>query len=331
MNFKEIIGHDLPVGILKRAIAHGTLAHAYIFAGEGGIGKKTVALTLAAAVNCSAPSDDGGCGRCPSCAKMRSLSHPDIHIISPDGDEIKIDQVRDVQAELALKPFEGKKKILIVDDADRMNVAAANAFLKTLEEPPGDSIIILVTAAPGSLLPTIHSRCQKISFNPLPRRVLADVLMKKRGVGEDEAVFLAALARGSIGRALSMDVEAEKAERGEVLQLIAGAAGMSGGAIVAYAERWHKNREKFERFIEMGIEWLRDVLVYKETRDEGLVINKHFRDTIDRWARATPRERLLSDIELFEASRSMIEHRVSEQLVAENLLFWLGENRGALK
>src|SRR3990172_246416 len=172
MTFHDILGHDRPVAILKRALAQDTLAHAYLFSGEAGIGKKMTALALAAALHCGDLRENIGCGVCPSCRMAASLSHPDVHILAGDGGEIKIDQIRQVQADLALKPFQGEKKVLIVDGAEDMNPASANAFLKTLEEPPGDTLIVLISSMPQGLLPTIRSRCQEIRFHPLSLRTL---------------------------------------------------------------------------------------------------------------------------------------------------------------
>ncbi len=324
MTFDDIIGHERQLAILRRAVAGGSIAHAYLFSGESGIGKKTVAVALGAAVNCSSTSNGTGCGRCGSCGKASSGNHPDIHILSADGGEIKIDQVREAQAILALKPFEGKMKVLIVDDADSLNSAAQNAFLKTLEEPPGDSLIILVAVASESLLPTIRSRCQKIAFYPLPRRLLAKMLIEKQGMAEDEAMFIAAVARGSIGRGLGMDPEAERLERAEALELLAKAyRGMDTEDLLSSAEAVSKSREKLERFLEIGLEWLRDVMVFGETGDDGIIIHRHMAEMLGQWAGTLPRQRLLSDMKLFEQSRSLLDRRVGGQLVAENLLMKL--------
>ncbi len=325
MSFEDIQGHDKPVMILKRALANETLAHAYLFSGEEGIGKKMAALALAAAVNCGEAGPEGGCGVCPSCRKIASLGHPDVHILVPDGDEIKIDQVRQTQADLSLKPFEGAKKILIIDGAESMNVASSNAFLKTLEEPPGDALIILVTAMPQSLLPTIRSRCQEIRFHPLPRRTLAQALMQRRGLSEGDAWFLAALAQGSMGRGLSMDVDQEKAARDEVMALWDRLGAMGPGEVLAQAEALSKDRDRLERLLDIGVEWLRDALVYRATGEEKLLVHGTARDRHREWGERFPVPRMLADMDLFFASRSMLDRRVSAQLVAENLLLKLGK------
>jgi len=323
MSFNEIEGHDLPLQILLRAIAHETLGHAYLFSGRDGIGKKKAALGLAAAVICGAPGVNGGCGICSSCRRVASGAHPDVHLLAAEGDEIKIDQIREIQSALSLRPFEGSKKVLIVDGADGLNTASSNAFLKTLEEPPGDSLIILISSMPQSLLPTIRSRCQEIVFHPLPRHTLAAVLQRKRGLSEDDAWFLAALAQGSMGRGLEMDVDAERSLRDEALSLWAGLGNLSAGTVLQQAEGYGKDREQLERFLDTGIEWLRDVVVYGETGDERLLVNGGRRDLLRRWCEQRPLPRTFLDMELLIASRNLLGRRVSAPLVAENLFLKL--------
>ncbi len=324
MSFSTIEGHDQPVTILKRALANNTLAHAYLFSGREGIGKKMTALALAAAVNCRNAGPSGGCGDCSSCRKVAAYGHPDVHILAADGDEIKIDQVRQIQADLALKPFEGAKKILIVDGADSMNPASANAFLKTLEEPPGEALIVLISALPQGLLPTIRSRCQEIRFLPLPRRVLAGALIRKRGISEDDAWFVAALAQGSIGRGLAMDVEQEKAMRHEIMAIWSGLGKMNAGEVLAQAEMFSKDRDRLERLLDVGIEWLRDTLVLRETSDERLLVYGQGSSIYREWSTRFSLQQMLLDMELLTASRGLLERRVSAQLVTENLFMKLG-------
>ncbi len=341
MNFSSIIGHDRPISILKRAIQNDAVAHAYLFSGEQGIGKRLTARAFAAALNCRADVPAGGCGVCTSCRKAASDTHPDVRVVMPEShdeqllatlsnkeaakasDEIKIDQIRRAQESISLKPSEGQKKVLIVDSAETMNDAAQNAFLKTLEEPPGDSLIILITSMPQSLLPTIRSRCQELKFQPLPRPVLAEVLQEKRGLDAGDAWFAAALSRGSLGRALDMDVPKEKTDREEFLTLWEGLGGMRNDEILVLAEGVSKDREGFDRILDIGIEWLRDRLVYQETGDERLLV---FAGGIDRIRNEQGRFSLpktLQDVDLFILSRVQLERRVSAQLVAEHLFLKL--------
>lgn len=318
MPFSSIIGHDRTIAVLKRAIANNALAHAYLFSGEPGIGKALAAGELAAALNCQAPGPDGGCGVCSSCRKVAARSHPDVHLLAPDGTEIKIDQVRQVQSDLALRPFEGRRKLLIVDSAESLNEAASNAFLKTLEEPPGESLIILVTSMPRKLLITIRSRCQELAFQPLPRATIAAVLRDRRSLDESDAWFLAGLGRGSLGRALAMEAGEERQAREQVASLLAGLPGMRLDELLSLADGVAKDREGFDRLINMAVELLRDRLVHLETGDDRLLI---FPPGVDDHPRS--RRELLRDLDLFTASRSLLDRRVSGQLVAENLFLKL--------
>jgi DNA polymerase-3 subunit delta' len=325
VSFASIEGHDRPLTILKRTLANNALAHAYLFSGEKGIGKRMTALALAAAVNCRNAGLEGGCGVCPSCRKISSQGHPDVFLLVPDGDEIKIDQIRQVQDHLALRPFEGAKKTLIVDDADRLNTASSNAFLKTLEEPPGDVLIILVTALPLSLLATIRSRCQEIRFYPLPRHLLAQALMEKRGLTEEGAWFLAALAQGSMGRGLDMDVAQEKADRKETMDLLIELSSSGPGDALMRAESFSRDRERFERLLAIGVECLRDIMISRVTGDKKLLVHVQGRDWSSQWEERLPLPKILANLELFFASKALLDRRMSAQLVAENLFLHLGK------
>lgn len=325
VSFASIEGHDRPVTILKRTLANNALAHAYLFSGEKGIGKKMTALAVAAAVNCPDAGPEGGCGVCPSCRKVSLQGHPDVFLVVPDGDEIKIDQIRQVQDRLALRPFEGTKKILIVDEADRLNAASSNAFLKTLEEPPGDTLIILITALPLSLLATIRSRCQEIRFHPLPRHLLAQALMNKRGLPEEDAWFLAALAQGSMGRGLDMDVTQEKADRKKIVDLLSELASSGPGDALKHAESFSKDRERFDQLLAIGVELLRDIMISRVTGENKLLVHAQGKDWSRQWEERLPLQKVLADMELFFSSKSFLDRRMSAQLVAENLFLKLGK------
>lgn len=341
--FDDIQGHEKPLTVLKRALANNTLAHAYLFSGEAGIGKKMTALALAAAVNCANGGPGGGCGACPSCRRIAALTHPDVHVVMPESedarilasmtskeadkasDEIKIDQIRQAQESISLKPTEGGKKVLIVDGAETLNMTAQNAFLKTLEEPPGDTLIILVTSMPQSLLPTIRSRCQELRFQPLPRRTLARALAEKRGLPEEDAWFLAALAQGSMGRGLEMDAGQERAERDQVTELWSGLSRLNAAETLALADGYAKDRERFDRLLEIGVECLRDALVYRETGDERLLVQPGALERYRLWNERFSLPKMFADLELLARSRDLLKRRVSAQLVAENLLLQLGQ------
>ncbi|MEQ9619202.1 MAG: DNA polymerase III subunit delta' [Deltaproteobacteria bacterium] len=208
--FENIIGHEFQKNILLRAARDGVVSHAYLFSGPGGVGKRLLAIEFAKLLNCvGAGAEKGGLCECGACRKINKGIHPDVITVQFAGAKnIKVDQIREeVEEKLFLKPFEGTFKVVIVDDSERMNNSAQNAFLKTLEEPPSESVIILVTSHPNSLLPTIRSRCQSLGFNPLGEKLIVDVLEKRGELSSEEALLCSKLSGGSLGRALSLDKE----------------------------------------------------------------------------------------------------------------------------
>ena len=185
------------MGLLRRSLSAAKLPHAYIFSGPAGVGKATTALAVAQAINCeTAPGE--GCDSCRSCTKITEGTHPDIRVIAPSGagNFITVEEIRNLITILAYSPHEARARLIVVTDADRLRQEAANAFLKTLEEPPPRTHFVLCSAAPAQLLPTIRSRCQVIRFAPLPISALVEILIDS-GVEPDAARQAAALAEGS--------------------------------------------------------------------------------------------------------------------------------------
>ncbi|MBS1113480.1 MAG: polymerase subunit gamma and tau, partial [Nitrospirae bacterium] len=175
MSFRDIIGQDRAVRILLKTIERARIPSSYLFAGESGIGKKLTAINLAKALNCLQPRTHVSrlttydcCDACSSCKKIDANIHPDFTLILPENGQIRIEEIRAIDSTLSLKAFEGTYKTVIIDDADTLNQSAANAFLKTLEEPPADSLIVLISSNPDRLPDTIRSRCSRINFMPLP-------------------------------------------------------------------------------------------------------------------------------------------------------------------
>jgi DNA polymerase III subunit delta' len=197
MPFSSIIGHNRIVSLIRRSLETGKLSHAYLFDGIDGTGMKDTALALVEAVFCNGTD---GCGECPSCRKIAGGRHPDLHLVQPDGASIKIDQIRDLQRELSFRPYEARKKACIIGDAERMNPSAANAFLKTLEEPPGEALLILLTSNAETILPTIRSRCQHLRFTALPTETIEAHLLAIGSEREPSRVA-AAMAGGDLARA----------------------------------------------------------------------------------------------------------------------------------
>lgn len=216
MPFSTIAGHQRIIALLSRAIAQGTLPPSLLLAGPQGIGKRRIAMAIAETLNCLDPASDpvDACGECAACRRIARNSHPDVLVIEPgDSGSIKIDQIREAIDRAGYRPFEGRRRVVIVDNANAMVEAAQNALLKTLEEPPSTSVFVLVSSMPDSLLPTVLSRCPKLRLAPLSPAEVAELLMRDHGYAQTHAHAVAADADGSIGRALesqSADVAAAR-------------------------------------------------------------------------------------------------------------------------
>ncbi len=208
MDLSAIVGQTKAINLLHRALQHGRLAHAYLFAGPDGVGKTTTALALSQILLCQHGEGAVPCNTCPSCIKFKSGNHPDFVRICPDGVGIKIDQIRTLKKALGFKPFESPRRVVLLEDAHTMRREAGNSLLKVLEEPPADNILLLVSNASMGLLETIVSRCQVIPFHPLPVALAAEIVRRQKPeLGEVDSLTLASLVDGCPGQALSADSE----------------------------------------------------------------------------------------------------------------------------
>lgn len=232
MSFDSILGQELPKQILSRALENGSIAHAYLFFGPESIGKRLTALEFARALNCEQSGPQSACGHCNSCSKIDRGLHPDIFIVEPVKSTptareslIKIDPIRNLQRKLSYLPYEGRSKVAIIDGAESMNLQAANTFLKTLEEPPGQTIIIMIASNPNLLLPTIISRCQALKFHALSTSQVKEILLKKLQADaelfpQEELQSRASRSMGQVSAALDENLLQLSQYRGELLALI---------------------------------------------------------------------------------------------------------------
>lgn len=234
MSWRSVRGHDRVVERLKTSAKAGRLAHAFLFVGPEGVGKRTFALKLAQALLCEKNPEEllDPCGACPGCAQVEAGTHPDVITAGrpEDKQELPIKVIREVCSNFALKPVRGLRKVAIVDDLDSINDEAANAFLKTLEEPPPGAVLILLGTSPELQLETIVSRCQVVRFDPIPDEDLIAVLLEK-GIADDEAEArrLASLADGGVGRAMSLADPELGAQRRALIDGLADERGFDPG------------------------------------------------------------------------------------------------------
>ncbi len=329
MPLSDIEGRPRTLRQLRAAVDSGRVHHAYLFAGPPGVGKERAAVRFAQALNCDASPD--GCGACESCRRIERGTHPDVISLAPDraeGDgeasrEIKVNQVRVLCGTLQLAPVQARHKVAILLSADRMNAAGQNALLKTLEEPPPQTTLVLVTDADDRLLPTIRSRCVRVPFGPLPVEVLAAKLAAE-GMVPEEARLRASLARGSAEEARRFD-EAALHRREELcgqLQRLLGSRGAgaegSGSIVDALdlAEVRGGDRERALEALRSAAWYLRDALLAQGGGDGAVVNLDRLGDLRDLSSRLRPAE-LLEGLEAVRAAIEAVEGNGAPRLQLE--------------
>jgi DNA polymerase-3 subunit delta' len=268
MPFSDIVGHERAKALLQAAMARDRLAHAYLLHGTERIGKRLLAVHLAQALLCeaaAASSERDSCGQCRGCRQVEGRTHPDFILIRPDPEQtnpqIKIEQIREIEQQLIYRPLIGDRKICLIDDADRLTIGAANALLKTLEEPPDHSLFLLITSRVSALPVTIRSRCQAVRFIPPARTQIEAAVILRRNLPPADARLLAILSEGQLGRALEWDVDEEKSRRQELTSLLTPPGLGSASTVLATAETLAKSDRAAEA-LEWLHCWLRDMLVW---------------------------------------------------------------------
>ncbi len=317
MTFANIIEHDRQKEVLRLALKNQRLAHAYLFEGPEGIGKKLMALALARALFCESGA---GCGECVACRKVDHLNHPDLHLLTAEGTQIKIDQVRKIQQELALRPLEAKVRVCLIDGAETLNPAAANALLKTLEEPRPGTLMILLSAKPEMLLDTIRSRCQRLRFNRLPRARLAEILEHRLGLSEPEALVMAALTDGSFKKAFGDNREFYLERRKYLLKALASLSTGSIFPLFELAQELAEDKEALPDILDIFQSFYRDLLLLKHGRPESELVNVDIREIL--YARSGTEQvpALLKKLESVEQARFHLQRNVNRQLAMETML-----------
>lgn len=345
--FESIIDQQRPIRILAALLKNGTLPHALLFEGIEGVGKKTAAVALAMACNCL-EKDSGSarknqqiprekapnapartetispCGSCTSCKKIKSGNHPDIIRIKPSGPFIKIGQVRALLETLALRPYEARTRVVIIENAQVLNPAAGNALLKILEEPPDRTMLILIALQALSLLPTIASRCQLIRFNPIAPKKLRDLLITEHGIEPDDAGALAILADGSLSRAMAM-VEANWANRRKwILNEMHLLSTRSAGYLLALAERLSMDKKMLTDIFAIMKSWLRDLVISRYYPEK--IINQDMRAEIQLASREQRVKSLILKLDAIQRTQNRIRANTNIRLTMETLLLKLAES-----
>jgi DNA polymerase-3 subunit delta' len=321
MGFSDLAIPERVGQVLSRAIREDRLPPAYVFIGPAGVGKRATAFTLAKALNCPAQKTDA-CDRCTVCQRIDRLLHPDVHLLEPQGQVIKIDQVRLLRETLALQAYEGHK-VAILDDAARMTPEAANALLKVLEEPPQRTLFVLVCQHLGSLPATVTSRAQVLHFG-LPTHDQVVALLRQRGRDAAQAERAARLSGGRPGAALALDLSSVLERRAEVLQLLAQAQSGDPTAVLAGAEQWAKRKSDHAVAFEMLLSLVRDLAIARVGGDEMLLMHGDIRATLSPLG-AVPAATLWEIFEIVHATQDAVVHNANLQLAFEVMLFKIGD------
>jgi DNA polymerase III subunit delta' len=334
--FHRIAGHQRLLALLARAIARDTLPPSLLLAGTSGIGKRRTAMAVAEALNCLAPRKTGtfetdACGECASCRRIARGVHADVVVLEPgETGTIKTDVVRDVIDRANYRPFEGRRRAVIVDEADALMESAQNALLKTLEEPPQASVFILVSSMPDSLLPTVRSRCRPLRFGDLTPAEVAAVLVRDHEYDEADAKAAAADAGGSVGRALEaravdlaeardaaqrlLQQAARAADPGRRLEAARGLTGKATGAA---------ERDQMAVCLRSLSSLVRDLGLLSNRADPAALANADLHDELARLTSAFDSERSTRAFNAVDQALAALERNVNPKVVADWLVLQL--------
>ena len=314
--FDHLIGNDDTKKLLMRLAADRRVPQSMLFAGPEGVGKKLFAFELARMLLCR----EGGCQSCPTCARIGIFDipkpekgedydvvflsdHPDVGLVLPYKRNLRVGAIRDLEREAHFRPFEADNRVFIIDDADKMNDSSANALLKTLEEPPPTTYLILVTARPDGLLQTIRSRCQNVRFAGVAHTEVETLLASSGRLSPEDAVLAARLSEGSVGRALSLDIEWFKRVRDSMIDVFR-AALLSGDISLmlqtSEAINDAKNKERYEDTIAILESVVRDVFVLSKGAERTWIVNADVSDILSELSSQTTTamiERWINEIE----------------------------------
>jgi DNA polymerase-3 subunit delta' len=329
----QVVGQSRVVSLLQRSLEQGSIAHAYLVVGPPHVGKMTLALELAQAVNCQ--EAEPPCGVCHSCQKIASGKHADVQIVGLEANnsaEISIDRIREIQHSSNLPPFEGKYKVFIIERAELMSTEAANCLLKTLEEPPAGVIFILLTTS-GRVLPaTVVSRCQKLELPPLPASEVENVLGQRWGIERQRAELLARLSHGCLGWAISAASDErllqQRTERLEGLLNIIGGDYAVRFAYVPQLVAWFGQRRGLvEEILDLWLDWWRDLLLVKLGSSSAVTNVDHESMLVD-MAGGYRLEEIRAVINGIQATGEQLRQNANPRLAFEVLMLSIPPGRG---
>ncbi|MEO6050671.1 MAG: DNA polymerase III subunit [Pyrinomonadaceae bacterium] len=337
--FSKLAGNDHVKHTLWHLLANGRVPNSLLFAGDEGVGKRQFALELAKAFICTKPSDYEACDACAACRRADVFlfpkpddkdahkrvvvsDHPDVGMVIPYNRNILVDAIRHLESEANFRPYEAAARFFIIDDADKMNDAASNALLKTLEEPSSTSHIFLITSRADSLLPTIRSRCQTLRFAPVETAGIEDFLIGDRAFTHDEAKLAARLSRGSIRRAVSINVEKFRTQRERMLAVVTNVIETGDrAALLRIAEELNdaKNKDSFEDNLDILQSLIHDVWALRAGGDPDRVVNTDLTDKLTRLAEDSSLADLPPWLARIDTMRENLAVNINRKIAADDL------------
>jgi DNA polymerase-3 subunit delta' len=331
MSLRDVIGHRRLTTLISGAIERESLPPTLLFAGPSGVGKWRVAVAAAQAVNCLEPVRGlagmpfDACGRCRSCDRIARGVHVDVIALEPDDRaSIKIEFVRDVLSRTGFRPFEGKRRVVLIREADTLETSAQNSLLKNLEEPPPGTVFILTTAVPGVLLPTVRSRCMRLRFGRLTAAEVSQALVRDHGQTERDASEAAPLADGSIGQALALtdlDIGGLRDLAMRLLQQTAGRADtqtrlQAATSVVAGLSK-KEERADFAAVLRLAASMLRDIEALNSGADQRVLANPLLTDDLSTLARAFAGDRAREAFGAVDRALTALDRNAGTKVVAE--------------
>lgn len=318
-----ILGQNRAKKILQNALCNNRVAHAYLFHGPPGIGKKTLARAFARALLCPAAVDDS-CGNCSICRRIAGEQFPDFVILQPAGNYIKIEQIRELQKKAQYKPYESLRKVYLINQAESMTVEAANCMLKILEDPPANTVFLLTAANPYNLLPTIISRCQLVPLEKVAPADIGEMLQERYRITPEMSLLLASLSEGLPGMAVDMAVSDKALETREMmLRLVDNINSGRVDELLQAAEELDKKKEILPVILDQLLLWFRDRLVWVQTGEESLIHNIDKLDRLKDESAPNNQDSLVRGIAQILETRNQIGRNINQRLAVEVLLLKL--------
>ena len=338
--FDHLTGNERVKTLLRRTLESGRSAGAMLFAGEDGVGKKLFALEIAKALNCRSPRGTEACDVCPACVRIGKFNypqssesddwkgiiwtdHPDVGLVVAPKRVLLVEQMRLIEREANYRPYEGKARLFLIEDADKLNDASANALLKVLEEPPHTSHIVLLTSRPAMLLPTIRSRCQMIRFSPISAAEIEKHLVENKIAKASEARIRARVARGSLGRALDSDFDDYVSQRESMLKILQALA-VSDDRIqlLRSAEEFNdaRHKDEYESRLDILETLIRDAWMLALGAPADNVVNEDLLPQLEQISKRVDSRRPADWISQIEEMREQLVVNINRKAATDALL-----------